>query len=95
MVLYSIHLMILRGPKQFYEKLLMNRYEAFYLQSEKDRNTVSELILIKQYDEYVWFVGDYGTIVDDPMMGRFMFAGSRSGNIRELGHFSVDCMMLK
>ena len=92
---YSNNLVYVRWTKQFYEQLLMNRYEAFYLQSEMDRNTVSELILIKQDDEYVWFVGDYGTIVDDPMMGRFMFAGSRSGNIRELGHFIVDCMTLE
>ena len=92
---YSNNLVYVRWTKQFYENLLMSRYEAFYLQSEMDINTVSELILIKQDDEYVWFVGDYGTIVDDPMMGRFMFAGSRSGNIRELGHFIVDCMMLE
>ena len=92
---YSNNLVYVRWTKQFYEQLLMNRYEAFYLQSEMDRNTVSELILIKQDDEYVWFVGDYGTIVDDPMMGIFMFAGSRSGNIRKLGNFRVDCMMLE
>ena len=81
---YSNNLVYVRWTKQFYEKLIIYGYESFYLCNERELEKASELIFIKEDNEYVWFVGNYGSIVDDPMRGRFMFAGNRGGMIREL-----------
>ena len=91
---YSNNLVYVRWTKQFYEELLtIFGYESFYLCNDMELEKASELIFIKEDNEYVWFVGNYGSIVDDP--GRFMFAGNRGGMIRELGYFMVDVMMLE
>lgn len=92
---YSNNLVYVRWTKQFYEELIMVGYKSFYLSHEIEREKVSDLIFIKEDNEYVWFVGDYGSIVDDPMIGRFMFAGNNGDMIRTLGFFRVDVMMLE